>query len=197
VHSPHEDQYFSPDVITFTTNEVMVNAGCYDGQTDLAFIQRMKGSYRHIYAFEPDTSNYENSRRSLQSVANLTLCQKGLSDKDTTLRFDARGSGSSRIDETASTSIEVVSLDRFLSNELHIPTFIKMDIEGAELAALKGAEQTIRKHKPKLAICVYHKIEDIYEIPDLIASYGDYVFYLRHYTPWQTETVLYAIPRDA
>ena len=68
-----------------------------------------------------------------------------------------------------------------------------MDIEGAELEALKGAEQIIRNFKPKLAICAYHKPEDLYTLPELIKSFrDDYVFYLRHYTDTLYETVLYA-----
>ena len=74
-------------------------------------------------------------------------------------------------------------------------TFIKMDIEGSEMKALKGAEGIIKQQKPKLAICVYHKPEDIWEIPAYILSLrDDYKFYFRHYCYWGIgETVMYAI----
>ena len=69
-----------------------------------------------------------------------------------------------------------------------------MDIEGAELEALKGAEETIKRYRPKLAICVYHKPEDIVEIPKYILNINpDYKLYLRHYSDNAGETVLYAI----
>ena len=72
----------------------------------------------------------------------------------------------------------MTALDMFFQ-EREAPTFIKMDIEGAEKEALIGAEQIIRCHKPKLAICVYHKPEDIYVLPELINSFReDYRFYL-------------------
>lgn len=87
----------------------------------------------------------------------------------------------------------MTALDMFFQ-EREAPTFIKMDIEGAEKEALIGAEQIIRCHKPKLAICVYHKPEDIYVLPELINSFReDYRFYLRHYSNTIYETVLYAV----
>lgn len=73
-------------------------------------------------------------------------------------------------------------------------TFIKMDIEGTELASLKGAAKTIRKYKPKLAICIYHKKEDLWEIQDYISRLvPEYKFYMRAYEDTATELVLYAI----
>lgn len=73
-------------------------------------------------------------------------------------------------------------------------TFIKMDVEGAELEALKGARKTIMKHHPRLAISIYHKPEDIWEIPAYILSLSeDYRFYIRHYQFSKNETILYAV----
>ena len=72
-----------------------------------------------------------------------------------------------------------------------------MDIEGAELEALQGGAKLIKKNHPKLAICVYHKPEDIYTIPQLLLEYNpNYTFYLRHYSLWRSETVLYAIDKN-
>lgn len=69
-----------------------------------------------------------------------------------------------------------------------------MDIEGAEYKALLGAEKTIKKYKPKLAICIYHKPEDVWEIPMLIHKINpNYRFYVRHYSLTTPETILYAI----
>ena len=74
-------------------------------------------------------------------------------------------------------------------------TFIKMDVEGAELKALYGAEKIIKANRPKLAICLYHKPEDIIEIPEYIINLGlDYSLYIRHQSFCTGETILYAAP---
>lgn len=88
--------------------------------------------------------------------------------------------------------VPVIPLDEALGED---GAFIKMDIEGAEKEALEGAERTVIKYRPKLAISVYHKPEDIVEVPEIILSYGlDYQFYLRHYSLAAFDTVLYAVP---
>ena len=91
-------------------------------------------------------------------------------------------------------SIPIVSLDeRVEGGHLPPPHFIKMDIEGFEGEALRGARQTIAKYKPKLAISIYHKPEDFFVLPELIKSIcPEYKFYLDHYTIFDADTVLYA-----
>jgi hypothetical protein len=75
--------------------------------------------------------------------------------------------------------------------------FIKMDIEGSELCALKGASGTIRKYRPKLAISLYHKPNDIFEIPLFIQKeFPFYEMYIYHYTIHNEETVLYCLPTN-
>lgn len=108
------------------------------------------------------------------------------------MNFQTTGEGSAKVASEGNDRIEVVSLDSYIKEKV---TFIKMDIEGAELEALKGCQNTIKKYRPKLAISVYHKKEDIIEIPGYIMSLvPDYHFYLRHYSSGFAETVLYALP---
>jgi hypothetical protein len=96
------------------------------------------------------------------------------------------------MDASGEIRIETDSVDHVCEGEK--VTFIKMDIEGAELEALKGARNTICRHRPKLAICVYHRQEDLVTIPQYILSlHEDYRLYLRHYGDFCTETVLYAV----
>lgn len=71
-----------------------------------------------------------------------------------------------------------------------------MDIEGAEKSALIGGADLIRREQPKLAICVYHRISDLWELPLLMHKLEpEYKLYLRHHTPVYQETVCYSLPR--
>lgn len=90
--------------------------------------------------------------------------------------------------------IAAASLDDELKN---IPvTFIKMDIEGSELEAIRGARHIISTLSPKLAISLYHKLDDFEKIPALIIDINpNYTFYIRHHSLSDCDTVLYAVPR--
>ena len=86
----------------------------------------------------------------------------------------------------------MAAIDEILQGEE--ATYIKMDVEGAELRALYGAEKTIRTYRPKLAVCMYHKPEDLVTIPQYIYSIrDDYRFYIRNHSPYGIEMVLYAV----
>ena len=117
---------------------------------------------------------------------------KGLWNKKSVMRIGSgRSSSDSSVSLEGDSKIEVTTLDSEVGEEK--VTFIKMDIEGAELNALKGAKETIIKNKPRLAICIYDKPKDIYEIPEYILSLvPEYRFWIRHYTSNNWETVLYA-----
>jgi FkbM family methyltransferase len=191
--SPVATQYFDP-VMKLSDSEVFVDCGAYTGDTAAAFFRNTNDKYAYYFAFEPDSNNRKKATGFLSDKPNTEVIPCGLWSKTITLRFSDGRAGSSIVTDNGSSSIDVVSIDEYFSDKLQIPTIIKMDIEGAELEALKGAEQIIRKHKPKLAICIYHKAQDLYEIPEFIKSCReDYEFYVRHYNDNITELVLYAI----
>ncbi|MBQ9365387.1 MAG: FkbM family methyltransferase [Schwartzia sp.] len=185
-------QYFDLPYLENSGEEVFVDAGCFDGRTSLEFAKWAK-KYRHIYCFEPSAENRKNCKKNLSSLPKdkWTLIPKGAWNKSEMLHFHEDFDSSSLSDE-GEIEVPVASIDDELRGKG--VTFIKMDIEGAESKALEGARMTIKNDKPKLAICVYHRKEDIVDIPRQILSYNDeYRFYLRHYTFWGEETVLYAI----
>ena len=146
----------------------------------------------YMLASSDDLENFKRLRKNTYRNEDIVIYNQGCWKENTVLKFDNIGSTSSAVsDAEDAIEIQVCSLDRI--SDCLDASFIKMDIEGAELEALKGAEQIIRNFKPKLAICAYHKPEDLYTLPELIKSFrDDYVFYLRHYTDTLYETVLYA-----
>lgn len=191
--SPIEDQYFDP-IMELSDKEVFVDCGAYTGDTAEAFMNRVDGKYKHYYAFEPDPDNYSKTEEFLKNKHDTTVIPSGLWSKETTLCFKEGYASCSKVEEEGEVTVKVCALDQYFARKEDIPTIVKMDIEGSELEALKGAEVLIRSHKPKLAICIYHKPEDMYEIPDYIRSIReDYRFYVRHYTDTFDELVLYAI----
>lgn len=124
---------------------------------------------------------------------NCIRCIKiGTWDKTGTALFNGNEESNSGISKYGEMKINVDTLDNILSGEL--VTFIKMDIEGAELPSLKGAEKVISTSLPKLAICIYHSDTDMLEIPEYIMEeYPNYSLYVRHYKRYASETVLYAV----
>ena len=185
-------QYFELDLFNFNENSVLVDVGGYSGDTLEEFLN-LKIPFSKYYLFEPD-SDLINLAKEVSEDSRIILIEKGLYSSNQTLLFSKTNDFGGSICDNGDISIEVVALDEVLIDcEVN---FIKMDIEGAELDALKGAENIIKKYSPVLAICVYHKPEDYLEILNYIRSINSgYKYYLRHYFNGQTETVLYAIKK--
>lgn len=188
-----EQQYFEiRTMCSDMSDEYFVDAGALDGTTTKLFLEHFRDG--HAYVLEPNPEQFAITKKALQAYPETECFPYGAYDQNTTLYFDPAvgDEGAARVSEAGSITIEVRKLDDLLQGRK--VTFIKMDIEGSELAALRGAEQIIREQRPKLAICVYHKPEDMWEIPSLILQYHpDYKLYLRHYSISNTETVLYAV----
>jgi len=176
-------------------DEVFIDCGAYIGDTIDEFLKRMPAEYKQIVAFEPDSENFTKLKEKHGSNPKITLINAGAYDKDGEVLFKEQG-GCSRITEGEQNDLVRVQVKTIDNLNLEDVSFIKMDIEGAELNALKGAEKTILKNKPKLAICLYHSDEDMLNIAEYINSLmPDYKLYVRHYSfyPSISETVLYAI----
>lgn len=194
-HSPFENQYFDQDVMRFSDHEVFADCGCYIGDTALKFIEKMDSKYAYIYGFEPDKANFERAKKNLETYKNVELINMGLWNQPGKMLFNS-ASSSSEVSNIGSESIEMTSLDSFFGNSdnHHLPTAIKMDIEGSEKEALLGAKNVVSTVHPKLEICVYHKPQDIFVLPQLINNYySHYHFSLRHYTAGKNETVMYVL----
>lgn len=186
----HEEQYFDKEILPKLENLVFVDGGGYVGDTAKELIKNYP-DYKKIYLIEPIAENLRIAKRDLAEHDNIAFIASGLSNKKAELFFHEEKSFSA-LYGNGTQSIEVDTLDNIIKERVD---YIKLDIEGAELEALEGARQTIRKYKPILAVCVYHKAEDWYRVPQKVLEIkSDYKIYLRHYMEGIFETVMYFIP---
>ena len=173
------------DILKLTPNENIIDLGAYDGDTIREFLSHTGGEYSYITALEPDEKNFRKLLKNTEEMFDIACLNMGAWDKKDTLIFAGRAGRNSKLSAEGK-SVQVIDVD---SLEL-APTFIKMDIEGAELKALCGAEKTIKKHAPKLYVCAYHRNEDLFTLPLKIWSINkDYKIYFRHskYIPaWES-----------
>ena len=156
------------ELLELQSKDVVVDTGAFDGDTIREMEQFVKGRLSHIYAFEPDYATFEVLEKYTEDDnGNIDCINAGLWRKNDILNFGSNGTMTSKFDDSEKDSmIKVYSLDQFFQNrENQEVSIIKMDIEGAELDALAGAEKMIASAMPKLAICIYHKNEDIFSIP--------------------------------
>jgi FkbM family methyltransferase len=198
-HLPPEETYFPSDIYKYLTNEVFVDCGAFSGDTIQAYIKHQKQYFSKIIAVEPDPINcrfFEKfvSNLPIEFQTNIEIKQYAVGSKRERVLFNITGSAASSVG-TGEFQVESVPLDELLVNDQ--PTFIKMDIEGAELEALLGAKKTIRQHLPVLAICLYHSQEHLWKIPALIKSISEnYNLFLRRYSDECWELVCYAVPEE-
>lgn len=185
-----KEQYFEDFLGLNEKGEVFVDVGGFDGFTSLEFM-KICPEYKGVYFFEPEKKNMDVARSRLSDHENIHFLQKGLSDKKDIVRFSIGGSASV-ISDDGEVEIEVDALDNMVDGAV---SFIKMDIEGGEGLAIEGARKTIEQSHPRLALCVYHKADDMWKIAEQVLSIrSDYNIYLRHYTEGVTETVMFFVP---
>lgn len=192
------EQYNYKSIVEVLPGDIVVDCGACWGDTALYFA--FKGAKR-IYSFEFIESQCKifnmNVSMNPKYRERIELVKLPLWEKsDIELSYHDNGPGS-RVGEKNlyPNKVKTICLDDFAREQnIEKIDFIKMDIEGAELSALRGAEGAIRRHKPKLAICVYHKNDDMIEIPRYLMSINpSYKFYFDYYTNLGWEYVLYAV----
>ena len=193
------EQYFDKEIISLKDDEVFVDCGGYNGDTIAEFLEASNGKFKHIYSYEPDDENFKILSEFVSELPQeikekITPIHAGVSYKNETFYLQASGGWTTCTSEVTDRTARVTAIDEAGGAA---PTFIKMDIETFETYALLGAMDMIINHKPKLAICIYHKFSDLWDIPLLLKQWvSEYKIYIRHYLNTQSETVVYAIPRD-
>jgi FkbM family methyltransferase len=196
---PEREWYFPQDLVELSAREVFVDCGAYDGDTIDSFLEASSGRFRAIVAFEPDPHAVARLRTLVRELPTgvrdrIRVEQEAVGAAAGSIRFEGDGTPGSRISETGALTVECAPLDVALGDLA--PTFIKMDIEGAEEDALLGATETIRVHRPVLAVCIYHLQAHLYRLPTLIGELcADYSLFVRRQGS-DGDLVCFAIPNE-
>jgi FkbM family methyltransferase len=198
-------QYLDPDIIVphLGADEIFVDGGSYDFGSSMEFIDAVRGAdgnVKKIYAFEASPGNTDLIKRKMANsdFGDAVLVPFALWSEAAELDFFLNcnhGYSNSvyNAGDSEKVRISAVALDDVVPPDEKI-TYIKLDVEGAELQALIGARRTIERWKPKCAISIYHKPNDCIEIPAYIKSLvPEYRGYMRHEQEDQCETVLYCV----
>lgn len=196
---PHQEESYFPDTLfRWSPEELFVDCGAYVGDTGQRILDRESGRFKQIFALEPDPGNFARLQRwhaglDSQVASRIETLNLAVASRACEVRFKSSGTQAAAIDDDGDVVAKCVALDQLLGDVR--PTYIKMDIEGAEVEAIEGAAQIIERHQPLLAICVYHRQDHLWRIPLLIHSLRpDYRFFLRPHEADGYDTVCYAVP---
>ena len=201
-HPVRHPQYFPDDLYAWRPDEWIVDGGAYDGDSIRMLAQLHGEAFGHVLALEPDPANFVKLQATVAALperarAKVECRQLALASVPGTLHLDAMGTASSVTSATAragTIAVPAEPLDALLGGA--VPTFLKLDIEGAEPDALLGARKTIRAHAPVIAVCVYHLQDHLWKIPLMLRDWrDDYAFFLRPHNEEGWDLVCYAVPR--
>jgi FkbM family methyltransferase len=189
-----EDEYFSQFARTKTfrmrEGEAFCDAGAHIGLVTAKFLAATNWNFRSIHAFEPDRVTFKSLQKMcLLPLGNFHVRNRALSDVRETLSFAETGTVASHISKIGTQTCQTVLLD----DELESLSFLKMDIEGFEAKALRGARRLIGKFRPRIAVTAYHHPLDLLEIVETLEDiHPGYELRLRHHFNFYYDMVLYA-----
>lgn len=180
-----EKQYFEYGFYERRTDEVFIDCGAFNGISLKTFLAENNNQFEKYYGMEPDSVNWDKLMKYRDQLPKeiqkkIHCIRKAAWENDEGIRFySLHGPGSFAAD-IGQENVETISIDAMLNGQR--ASYIKMNIEGSEKQALKGAEDTVRKYKPRLAVAGYHRTEDFWKIPLMMRAYReDYKIYLRSY----------------
>jgi FkbM family methyltransferase len=197
---PPAETYFPEELIKRRADECFVDCGAFDGDSVRAFLARRGGVFARAIAIEADPLNAEKLRQSVAAMSpsiweRIRVVESAVGERRERLRFDSTGTAGSVIAGGGTVEVDCAPLDEILQQEA--PTYIKMDIEGAEPEALAGARRVLQQHRPVLAVCLYHAHDHLWEIPLFLKRVvPEYQLFLRRYSDDCWEQVCYAVPAE-
>lgn len=189
-----DDLYAPKGLIKFSDHEAYIDGGSYDGDTIRTFIRSVNNRFERVYAFEPDPVTFAKLKANFSAEPRIEPIHAGLYREKGVLRFKDDASRGAIFTDDGAIEMPVTTVDDVVGGGP--VTYIKMNIEGAEIDALAGAKNAIRRELPKLALSVYHRPSDLWRIPEIVKQFSaDYDLYLRQHDGGIIETVLYALHR--
>jgi FkbM family methyltransferase len=195
------ESYFPKDIIRLLPEEVLVDCGAFDGDTIQSFLMHRRGDFRMIFAIEPDSHSFTKLECYTSSLApelkrKISLLNYAVGAERGTVRFASSGGLDAHISEDAGSIVPCAPISELVDLSIRT-TYIKMDIEGAEFDALRGARSVIQRDKPIMGICIYHEQRDLWRLPLLMkAMVPEYQMYLRCHEGDGWQTVAYAVPPE-
>jgi FkbM family methyltransferase len=191
-----DEQYFNSITLAEHTRNrgCYVDCGAYDGDTYLRYLQKVGEPSRAIL-LEPDRSNFRQLVARTAAMKSDVICLPlAVSDNLVSLRFTETSGEASSVGDHGTVVVQAIALDQLLASQR--VGFLKLDVEGAEKAALHGAKTILSRDRPVVTMSLYHRPEDIWELPEILREYcKNYSFYLRQHYFNSFDSVLYAIPR--
>lgn len=190
-----EEHYFVKEVLDALRNRspVCVDCGAFTGELPIT-MKKLGINFKKCFCFEMESKNCDLLRANVKFIDGVIIENSGVAETDGLLYSEGDSASSKIVTYETKHRVKTVKIDSYFK-DINVD-FIKMDIEGAELGALKGGISIIKRDRPVLAISVYHSLQDRTEILDyLYNSLADYNFYLRHHSLWAAETVLYGVPK--
>ena len=186
--------YIEPFLRLPGNGAVFFDLGAYDGYNSRQFLETYPDGSTAVL-FEPIPQQAAALTANAANDARLSVFSLAVSDFDGPVSFSIDDTASTISKDGSGIACEAIRLDTFCARYQRVPDYIKMDIEGSELKALAGATQTIARHRPNLAISVYHDASHLTQAYKIVSEIcPNYKFFLRHYTEGYTETVLFAVP---
>ncbi|MCD7846647.1 MAG: FkbM family methyltransferase [Oscillospiraceae bacterium] len=179
------------NILNLGSNEIYMDLGAYTGDTIVDFLKATDRKYKKIYAVEPDKRNFRKLSEYTVFMTDMELINAAIGSEDGVTRIRKGGGRMIRRSDDG-VEIPVRSVDGILGDS--DCSYIKMDIEGEEKAALIGAKNTIDRCSPKLNVAIYHRVGDLFELPLMVHEMNpEYKFYIRHYPYYPAwDTNLYA-----